>query len=173
MKTPILLRVSFILNLLVICMGLIAGLRYIFATQLFQYHLDAMSVSGWSLVDSHHHAMLLTFLRVAGLGMTTASTAMGILLFGPFRRGENWSRWGILGIFLIHFGPLQINMVKLAVNTPASPPYLLNLAAIVLALTAFFLSRDLSGNGARVTLASNDVRQNIAMDNKMTEAAGG
>ena len=153
MKSPLSIRVSFFLNTIVVSMGLIAGCRYLFATQLLQYHLDAMSISAWWLVDSDHHAMLLTFLRVAGLGMTTASTAMGILLFGAFRKGENWSRWGILGIFLIHFGPLQINMIKLAVNTPASPPYLLNTAAIVMAVTAFFLSRDLSGSGAGASLA--------------------
>ncbi|MCP4118480.1 MAG: hypothetical protein GY737_24400 [Desulfobacteraceae bacterium] len=154
MKTSILIRVSFFLNIMVVSMGMIAGCRYLFATQLLKYHLDAMSISAWALVDAGHHAMLLTFLRVAGLGMTTASTAMGILLFGAFRRGENWSRWGILGIFLIHFGPLQINMIGLAANTPASPPYLLNTAAIVMAVTAFFLSRDLAGKEAGRGLAA-------------------
>lgn len=153
MKTSISIRISFFLNVIVISMGLTAGCRYLFATQLLQYHLDAMSISAWGLVVPDHHAMLLTFLRVAGLGMTTASTAMGILLFGAFRRGENWSRWGILGIFLIHFGPLQLNMINLAVNTPASPPYLLNTAAIVMALTAFFLSRNLSRSGVKGTPA--------------------
>lgn len=137
-------KMAFALNMFVMLMGFTAGFRYIFSSQLMQYHLDAMSVSAYSSINPDYHVMFMTFLRVAGLGMTTASTAMGIILFNAFRKGENWSRWGILVIFIVHFGPLQLNMINLALNTPASPPYFLNFVAIILALTAFFLSRNIS-----------------------------
>ena len=139
--------IAFYLNLLLVLMGLAFGFRYLFASELLRYHLDAMNIGSWGDVTEQYRLMLMVFVRVAGLGMTTSSICLALILFNAFRKNENWARWGFLLIFTIHYIPLLINMIYLKLNTHASPPFLINIFALIIALTAFFLSNDMKKIG--------------------------
>lgn len=134
---------AFYLNGLLVLMGITFGFRYLFSSELLGYHLAAMNMGSWTDVAEQYRLMLMVFLRVAGLGMTTSSLCLAIILIFGFRRQENWARWGFLFIFTAHYIPLLINMIYIKLNTPASPPYIVNIFAIIIAVTAFFLSGDM------------------------------
>ncbi len=138
--------IAFYLNGAVLLMGLTFGLRYLFASELMSYHLNAMSLNGWSEVVPNYRIMILTFLKVAGLGMTTASVAMGFILLNGFRRNENWARWALLCISLAHYAPILMNMIYLKVNTPATPPFIATITGLGFSATAFLLSSDMAKN---------------------------
>lgn len=137
-------KTAYALNIFIIILGFTFGLRYILASGLLGYQLDAMGLASWTEVVPEYRRMLITFLRVAGVGMSTASVGMTVVLFCAFRRGENWSRWGVAGIFFAHYVPLMVNMAYLKTMTAANPPYLPNIIAMVVVVTSFFLSSGLS-----------------------------
>ena len=140
------IKIAFTLNSIMILAGYTFGFRYLFSPELLQYHLDAMNIATWADVLPAQTYMLLIFMKVAGLGMTTSSVAMSLILFFGFRKNENWSRWAILIICLVHYCPLMINMYHLVANTTSNPPYLVNFIGISLAIIAFFLSSGMKKN---------------------------
>jgi len=136
-------KVAYALNILIIILAFSFGLRYVFASGLLGYQLEALGLAGWTDVIPEYRHMLITFLRVAGIGMSTASVGMSIVLFCAFRKGENWARWGFAGIFFAHFIPLMANMAYLKIMTESNPPYIVNIIAILVVLISFFLSSGL------------------------------
>jgi hypothetical protein len=138
------IRIALILNILVMLLGFIFAFRYIISPELTVYHLKAMGVSEWASIDPAFKPMLTVFKRVAGIGMSTASVAMGLILIFGFRKGESWSRWAFLIICLVHYLPLVANQIYLEAKTGTNSPVLTTLIGIVIALTAFFLSRGMN-----------------------------
>ncbi len=138
--TKLRIRIALILNLLVMALGFIFAFRYLSSPELTVYHLNAMGVSDWAALDSSFKPMLTVFKRVAGIGMSTASIAMGLILLFGFRKGEAWSRWAILIICLVHYLPLVGNQLYLEANTETNSPVFTTLIGVGIALAAFFLS---------------------------------
>jgi len=133
-------KTAYYLNILIVLTGFVFGFRYLFSQSLMQYQLQAMGLSSWTEVIPEYRGMLMTFLRVAGLGMTTASTGMAIILFTAYSRCENWSRWGFAGIFSVHYLPLMGNMYHIKATTAANPPFIPNIIAAIIVVVSLILS---------------------------------
>lgn len=136
-------KISYILNVIIVLVSFTFGLRYIFASAPLNYQLEAIGVHGWNDIIPEYRNMITTFVRVAGVGMTTASIGMSIVLFRAFRYGQNWARWGFAGIFLAHYIPLMCNMFFLKTTTESNPPMIPNLIAISIVLLSLFFSSNL------------------------------
>lgn len=134
------INIAFGLNILVMLLGFVFAFRYIMSPELTAYHLNAMGLDDWSSVAPAFKPMLTVFKRVAGIGMSTASVAMGIILFVGFRKREAWSRWAFLIICLVHYLPLLANQFYLETHTNTASPYLITIIAVSIAMIAFFLS---------------------------------
>ena len=137
-------RIAFYLNVLLIITGFIFGIRYIFSTKLLPYQIAALGITDWANVVPEYKTMLVTFVRVAGLGMTSVSVGLSLILFNGFLKGQNWSRWAFIGLFSAHYLPLMANMAYLKTITSSTPPSIPNIIAIAIAFISFFLSSGLS-----------------------------
>src|SRR5258708_38455834 len=83
-------------------LGLYAfGLRYLFKSELTGYHALALGQS-LSAMSPNMQITFLTSYRADGAGILAMAVAMTCLLFGPFRRGEVWSRWTMTGTALCY-----------------------------------------------------------------------
>jgi hypothetical protein len=70
------------------------GLRYFFKSELTGYHALALGQSLGAMSPSFQIAFLTSY-RADGAGILSIAVALTFLLFGPFRRGEAWSRWAM------------------------------------------------------------------------------
>src|SRR5471030_656096 len=87
---------------LLLALGLYAfGLRYLFKSELTGYHALALGQS-LGAMPAAYQITFLTFYRVDGAGILSIAIAMTFLLFGPFRRGEAWSRWAMTATALCY-----------------------------------------------------------------------
>jgi hypothetical protein len=129
----------------IVCFGLaflpliLVGLRFIFIHSFIPYHAVALGTE-WSELPSPYQILYLAQMKVAGGGILSAGIAGEIILFLPFQRKENWSRWTLLIIGLIVGGLTLMATLSVKLNTPASPPWILTSCCIILILTGFFLS---------------------------------
>src|SRR5258707_5537153 len=89
-------KASFACYLLLVVFLYGFGLRYFFKSELTGYHALALGQSLGAMSPSSQ-ITFLTFYRVDGAGILSMAVAMTFLLFGPFRRGEAWSRWAMTG----------------------------------------------------------------------------
>jgi peptidoglycan/LPS O-acetylase OafA/YrhL len=125
--------VSFVCYFLVAILCIFFGFRYLTASQFMPYHAVALGVS-WSELDSHYQTLLLSLIRVAGGGMLAGGIAIGFLLLIPLRRKELWARWAILIIGLIVGGSAVYATLSVKFRTPASPPWIPAIVAVLLIL---------------------------------------
>jgi len=94
-------KASFAVYLLLV-LGLYAfGLRYLFKSELTGYHALALGQSFSDLSPGFQIAFLTSY-RADGAGILAMAVAMTCLLFGPFRRGEAWSRWAMTATALCY-----------------------------------------------------------------------
>ena len=125
---------------LLLALGLYAfGLRYLFKSELTGYHalalgqtLDAMSPA--------QQITFLTFYRVDGAGILSIAVAMTFLLFGPFRRGEIWSRWAMTTSALC-YGTLSLYAnITFTEATGIVAPWPVSVAILVMAALGHLLA---------------------------------
>ena len=128
--------------MLLVTIGLLFGIRYIFSSQLMPYHLRAMGVATWDNVISQYKLMVLTFMKVAGLGMLSVSVGISILILNPLKNNKMWSRLSVFILFCVHYIPLTVFISILKFNTKASPPLGLNIIALCVAFIAFLLTKN-------------------------------
>jgi hypothetical protein len=117
----------------------ITGLIYLFRSQFMPYHAIAVGKT-WSQIDPAFQTLLLAFIRGSGGAMIATASAIGILLFIPFRQGMLWVRWAIPAVGLVATIPALYVTLSVARNTPAKPPWKGVLLIMVLLVAGFILS---------------------------------
>lgn len=117
------LKIAFFCYLLTLPLLTIFGLVYLFHSEFMLYHAVALGQS-WSELEPPLQVLILALMRAVGGGFLATATAMGFLLFKPFRQGQRWSYWAIPTIGLISCGSSLYATLSVAHNTPASPPWL-------------------------------------------------
>ncbi|MGJ3247166.1 MAG: hypothetical protein ACFE0I_13980 [Elainellaceae cyanobacterium] len=123
----------------------VIALVYLFTPQLLPYQEAALETD-WAELSPNFQVQFLSLLKVSGGGYLATAITLGVILFIPFRRGENWARWAIPAIGIPSV--LVVNLAGLSVilNTPGRPPLLAGPITVLLMLLGFFLS---SGMGRR------------------------
>jgi len=135
---PLLQQISFGSYSLVAVIGLAFGLIYLIRSKFMPYHSAAVGLA-WTEVDERFRILIIAILRVAGGGFLAASAATIFLLLIPFRSGELWANWALLAVGLASAVPSLIATLLIKLKTPASPPWIAAVAAIVLLLAGFVL----------------------------------
>lgn len=115
---------------------------YLFTPQLLPYQEAAIGAK-WSDLNSGLQTQFLSLMKVSGGGYLVTAIALSILLWIPFRRGENWARFaipalGIPAVLIVNYAGLTIIL-----NTPGRPPVIAGPIAIAFFLLGFILSGDL------------------------------
>jgi hypothetical protein len=129
--------------LLVIFRLVAEGMLSLSGSKMMSYHRQIMGVD-WSTLEPGVRTMLLAFCRLEGALMLATALLMGILLFVLFRRGEEWARWLGSGVGLVFLAPAVVVSMTLAISTDVATPWPGNTIAVMLLITGFLLSRDLT-----------------------------
>lgn len=124
--------------------GIIAlfGLIYFFSPTFLPHHEAAIGQS-WEQVDTNTRVVILSLMRAVGAGWLAAAAALFVILFIPFRQGQRWSRWALLGIGWGGAFPVAYVGISEQVATGAFPPWILPVACIFLCGFGFLFSKDL------------------------------
>lgn len=125
------------------------GSRMAFVDQLMPYHLDALAVPLASL-PAGVQFMLLSFMHGFGIGAMSTSVALLVLLFGPYRDGQNWAPWAISGLAAMFFIPLAFLVHSVSENTAANPPLMMVFVALGLISLGTILSNVEASSKAEV-----------------------
>lgn len=133
-------RIAFFCYFAFALMGIIMGLRYLIADQIRPHHLEILGALSWDTVDPAFKVMMLMLMKGAGLGYLITGLAVFFMLFGSFRRGEQWAVCGIMAICVVQLGGRLVNVLIMQANQPSAAPVYLLVIAIALTLFAFVLS---------------------------------
>jgi hypothetical protein len=117
------------------------ALIYLFTPQLLPYQEKAIGVS-WSELTTGVKIQFLSLLKVCGGGYLFTAISLAVLLFIPFKQGENWARWAIPAIGIPAISIVNYAGLTIILNTPGRPPLIAGPVAIVLLILGFILSAD-------------------------------
>ena len=112
---------------------------YLFTPHLLPFHEQAIAVA-WSDLTPAFQSLFLSLMKVAGGGYMTTTLSLLVLLFIPFKRGDNWARWAIIGIGIPAILIINYAGLNLILNTPARPPILWGPVVITLLIAGFIVS---------------------------------
>lgn len=115
------------------------SLSYLFTPHLLPFHEQAIGTN-WSDLPPGFQTQFLSLMKVAGGGYLATAIALGVLLFIPFRRGENWARQaipaiGIPAILIINYAGLTVIL-----NTPGRPPLVWGPIVTIFLVAGFIIS---------------------------------
>ena len=135
-------KTAFVLFFLTFLGMLAFGFIYLLMPTFMPYHGVAVGLE-WSALAPEMQVLILGFMKVSAAGMLSAAAAVGMLLFIPFWRGENWSRYALLIVGLIEMLPTIYAVVMIRSRTPATPPLAAVIAGVIMLILGFILSYDL------------------------------
>ena len=106
------------------------GWTYLSSSEFMAYHAAAAGTD-WKDLAPGLQALGLTALRLVGAGSLALGLALGVILWGPYRRGERWALWTVSILGSSYGLALSISAFSVASTTPGNPPWR---AAVVLPL---------------------------------------
>jgi|GEM_PF-218416 len=133
------LKTAFFCYILCVLLGITFSITYLFRSEFMPYHAAAVEQS-WGEVNPAFQLLIISLMKASGGGWLGVSMAVSLLLFGPFKQGMRWSYWAIPAIA---FPPMFVTLyvtVKVALNTPATPPWPLAAIGLTLLMIGFVLS---------------------------------
>jgi hypothetical protein len=133
------MKIAFTCHLLTVITLFVFGLIYFFRVEFMPYHAVAVGAQ-WSELAPEFQVLFLGLMKVVGGAWIGGATAMALLLFIPFRRGEGWSIYSVPLIGIIVSGSSLYATLYVAGNTPANPPWIAAAVSIVLLVIGFLLS---------------------------------
>jgi hypothetical protein len=115
------------------------GLLYLFSPQFMPYHAVAIGAT-WNDLPSAYRILILALMKAVGAGSLGSFIAGLFILLIPFRSGFPWANWALLIIGLVVSIPGLYAMLTVRWSTPASPPWVVPLIGMLLAIAGFTLS---------------------------------
>lgn len=115
------------------------GIIYLFRGEFMPYHSVAVGML-WSDVPSNFKVLILALMKAIGGAYAALALAQYLILFVPFRQG---SHWAICALPLLIIAQCMIALYPIcyvALNTSATPPYMVPLAGILVSVIACALS---------------------------------
>lgn len=133
------MKAAFGCHLLVLLSIAAVGVVYLFRTEFMPYHAIAVG-RNWAQVDPAYQILFLAAIRALGGAWIATALAMGILLFIPFRQSMRWARWAVPAVGLVVELTALYVTLSVALNTPATPPWMGAAFAVLLLVVGFLLS---------------------------------
>ena len=115
------------------------GIRIITAPEFLPWHHEALGVT-WDQLSPEYQAVFLSILKSTGALLISFGFAVAVIVLVPFRRGEAWADWAILGLGVVTLPLIAYPLVLMQVTTEGSPPWFGPLIGLILIVAGFFLS---------------------------------
>jgi hypothetical protein len=124
---------------IVILIGMVFALLYLFRRKFMPYHADAVEKS-WKDLDEKHRVLIIALMRVAGGGWMASSIAIGILMYLFILEGDRLSSLGLAVTGLAVCIPTLLATLIVKRRTKANPPVFAVVIAMVLLLAGLFFA---------------------------------
>jgi len=135
MSVPVIVAV--ICFSMVILIGIVFALLYLFRRKFMPYHADAVEKS-WEDLDEKTRVLIIALMRVAGGGWMASSIAIGMFMYLFILEGDRLSAPGMVVIGLAVSIPTLLATLIVKRRTKANPPVFAVVLAIVLMLAGLF-----------------------------------
>jgi hypothetical protein len=103
----------------------------------------------WDQLPNGVRAILASYMKLAGASQLAAALALGIVLFGPFRRGEAWANRAILAVGCLATMLSAWAIYTVQANTGVAEPWYNPLASTALFIAGFVIARGKRGTTAQ------------------------
>lgn len=130
-------KIGFGIYLVNLIMCTAVGFVYFFSSEMLPFHAQVIG-KNWAELDRGIQIVILALIHFVGVGSISVGLSGLVVLFIPFRRGENWANW-MLFLITIVFGGLGFFVTFKAYSVVSTWPYIL--ASMVLGLLGFLFSR--------------------------------
>ncbi|WP_087018441.1 hypothetical protein [Thaumasiovibrio subtropicus] len=114
-----------------------AGLRYLFATEIMPYHLDAMALT-WQDLSPGMQVMTLNFMKSAGVGMFTSGVTVSLMIVFAIRKGLATYASTMTVAIMLQTGLVGYFAYQVDKLTPANPPFAALFSVAGLAVIAYY-----------------------------------
>ncbi len=94
----------------------------------------------WEELGPRLQVLLQCFIKIAAAGFLVTGLTLLILLFIPFRQGEQWAHWAIPLLGIVFFGFSLYCAARQAIKTHVATPWPVNLLVMIMNIVAFILS---------------------------------
>ncbi|MGD2046386.1 MAG: hypothetical protein PVJ80_06330 [Gemmatimonadota bacterium] len=131
-------RVAAFLYAAVASVSLVLGAIYWSRDSFMPYHAAALG-RDWGELEPATQALLKALMEVAGGGWLALGALVLLLVAFPIRRGERWARLAAPGALLLFYVPALFATLSVLHETPASPPWRLNVVACLCAVVGLLL----------------------------------
>jgi hypothetical protein len=115
------------------------GVTYLLRSEFMPYHATAIAMP-WSDVPPYFQTLILALMKALGGTYVALALALYLILLVPFRQGAVWALWTTPLIGIIQSAATLYAMSHVALNTPATPPFIAPIAGALLSVVAFVLS---------------------------------
>ena len=133
------MKVAFGCYLLLTISLAVLGVSFLLRTEFTSYHSIAVGMP-WSEVSSQFQVLILALIKLAGGLWVALALSIFVLLLVPFREGARWSQFAIPAILVFQYVAIMPAMAHATLHTPATPPWIPTIGAIVVAVVAFAIS---------------------------------
>ena len=115
------------------------GIVYLVRPEFMPYHSVAVGLP-WAAVDPSFQVLILALMRAVGSACLALAILDWTLLLIPFRQGAPWATWAIAASGLVTCAGSLYAMMLVAMNTPATPPWIGPVLGAVLLVAGLVLS---------------------------------
>jgi hypothetical protein len=118
--------------------SLVLGAIYLFRDSFLPYHAAALG-KGWGELGPATQTVFKALMEVAAGGWLALGALVLLLVAFPIRRGERWARLAAPAALLLFYVPTLLATLSVLHETPASPPWRLNVVACLTAVVGLLL----------------------------------
>ena len=137
MRHRLALWTAMTLYLLVGAGCVLQGVRYLRASQLMPYHVDALG-QPWAELDTRVQVVLVGLLKGFGAGSLCVGLALVLLVLFPLRAGKRWALWSTAGISTLYAAAL-VHVTSFAL-LPGAVPITVSWTVLVMSAAAALVS---------------------------------
>jgi hypothetical protein len=131
--------VSVICFSIVILIGMVFAILYLFRRKFMPYHADAVEKS-WNDLDDKNRILIIALMRVAGGGWMASSVAIGILMYFYILQGDQLASLAMAITGLAVSIPTLGATLIVKRRTKANPPVFVVVFAILLLLAGLLVA---------------------------------
>jgi hypothetical protein len=122
------------------CLSLVGfGAVYFFSPTLMSYHQQVIG-STWEELGTGIRIILQVMLKATGTGFLVTGMSGLLLLFIPFKRGEDWASWALPSILIFWNAGVAYVSAGLALKTGVATPWPIPVLGMVMLIVAFIFS---------------------------------
>ena len=118
--------------------SLVLGAIYLFRRSFMPYHATALGRE-WDELGPATQALIESLMEVAAGGWLALGVLILLLVAFPIQRGERWARFAVPAALLLFYVPALLATLRVLHETPASPPWRMNLVACLSAVVGLLL----------------------------------